>query len=114
MKYVYLLSSIVISVIGQLFLKKGVSSSNLSFNLPSIIKTFFTPEVFFGFVLYGLSAILWLFVLQKFPLTVAYPFLSLTYVIILIAGVFWLQEPLSFIKVVGVILILLGVVLVNR
>ena len=51
MKYLLLLSAMFLAVVGQFALKKGISSSVLSFNLESIVKTLFSPMVFFGFCL---------------------------------------------------------------
>jgi drug/metabolite transporter (DMT)-like permease len=98
-----------LAVAGQFFLKKGVLASSLTSNFQSILKTFFSPMVFLGFFLYGISSIFWLFVLQKFPLSVAYPALSLTYVAIVILSVFILKEPFSALKTAGILLIILGV-----
>ena len=98
-----------LAVLGQLLLKKGVITSSLLPNLNSIIKTVFTPLVFLGLLSYGLSAIIWLFVLQKFPLSVAYPALSLTYVVIVVLSFFIFQEPLTISKATGILLIITGV-----
>ncbi len=109
MKYLLLTASLILVVVGQLLLKKGVLSTTLSPNLTSIFKTIFTPYIFSGLATYGLSAVIWLFVLQKFPLSIAYPTLSLTYVLIVILSFFVFNEPITYTKVVGMILIIFGV-----
>ncbi len=114
MKYFLLALSMAIALVGQLLLKKGVTDSSLAFNLPSVIKTIFTPFVFFGLFSYGLSAIVWLFVLQRFPLSTAYPALSLTYVVIIILSFFIFNEPVSLSKIAGVIFIIAGVYFLFR
>ncbi len=114
MKYLLLLSAMFLAVVGQFALKKGISSSVLSFNLESIVKTLFSPMVFFGFCLYGFSSIIWLFVLQKFPLSVAYPSLALTYIFVLIFSVLFFKESFSVAKIAGVLLIFLGVWVINK
>ncbi|HUX74468.1 MAG TPA: EamA family transporter [Steroidobacteraceae bacterium] len=48
------------------------------------------------------------------PVSVAYPMLSLGYVVVAAASVLWLGETLSPAKVLGIGLICLGVVLVSR
>jgi drug/metabolite transporter (DMT)-like permease len=98
-----------LAVIGQFLLKKGVLASSLTANLDSIFKTIFSPYVFFGFFVYAASSIIWLFVLQKFPLSVAYPALSLTYVVIVILSIFLLKEPVTSVKIAGMFFIVLGV-----
>jgi len=113
-KYLFLVLSMVGALLGQFFLKKGISTSSLSFNFESIFRTIFSPVVFMGFVFYGLSSILWLFVLQKFPVSVAYPSLAITYVVTLFVGAFVFHEVLTVQKIIGVLLIFVGVFVLNR
>lgn len=114
MNYLFLFGSILISVVGQIFLKKGVSSLSFLINPSNILKMFTSPLIIIGFIFYGISAILWLFVLKNFPISTAYPFLSLTYVLILIYSFFGLSEPISLLKIAGTMCILFGVFLVSR
>jgi drug/metabolite transporter (DMT)-like permease len=98
-----------LAVTGQFLLKSGVSGSNLTPDVSSVVDTLFAPKVFFGISLYALSAIFWLFVLQKFPLSVAYPALSVTYIVVLVLSYFIFKEPLTSYKIAGVVLIIVGV-----
>ena len=101
------------AVIGQFLLKKGIVEHELSFNFLSILKAFFSVKVFFGFFLYGISSVFWLFVLKKLPLSIAYPSLSLTYIFVVILSVFILREPFSIPKLFGILFIFIGVCLLN-
>jgi drug/metabolite transporter (DMT)-like permease len=109
MKFILLASSMILAIVGQFFLKKGVLVSSLSPTFESIIKTLFSPFVLLGFILYGASSIFWLFVLQKFQLSVAYPALSLTYVAVVAISILVLKEPFTFAKSIGIALIIIGV-----
>lgn len=109
MKFLLLAASMSLAVLGQFLLKKGVLASTLTPSMESVVKTLFSPYVFTGFATYAISSIIWLFVLQKFPLSVAYPALSLTYVAIVILSFLFLKEPLTSIKIAGILLIILGV-----
>ena len=104
----------VLAVVGQFFIKKGVTESSLTLNANSILSTLFIPSVFFGFLIYGVSAIIWLFVLQRFQLSVAYPALSLTYVVIVILSAHYYGEPMTLFKSIGIIFIVGGVYLLFR
>lgn len=112
MKYLLLAVSMLLSVTGQLLLKKGVISSSLSFELIPILRTIFSPFIILGLSSYALSAIFWLFVLQRFQLSVAYPALSLTYILIVLLGFFFFKEPVTTAKILGVILVVSGVFLI--
>lgn len=114
MKYILLILSMSLAIFGQLLFKKGVGLSALEFNIKSILSTIFTPFVFFGFVSYALSSITWMFVLQRFSLSVAYPSMALTYIFIVFLSYFVLGESLTLTKIFGVFIIFCGVVMVNK
>lgn len=109
MKYVLLASSMLLAIVGQFFLKKGILVSTLTPNLESILRTILSPFVLLGFIAYGASSIIWLFVLQKFPLSTAYPAISLTYIAIVLISFYVLKEPISSLKIIGIFLIITGV-----
>lgn len=68
---------------------------------------------FSGLVMYGAATILWLFILSRVPLSVAYPVQSIAYVLAVFGAYFVFHEPLSPAKIIGVILIILGVSLIG-
>ncbi|MBU0618617.1 hypothetical protein KKD62_00100 [Patescibacteria group bacterium] len=110
MKYLLLFSAIALLSLGQILLKKGVSVSPPEPQLVSLLKTLLNPYVFSGYVFYALSSILALFVLKKFPLSIAFPSMSITYIIILIVSAVFFQEKITLFKLIGITLIMSGVV----
>lgn len=114
MRYVLLFAAIITLSAGQLFLKHGIDLAPAKANLLSIIHTLMNPFVILGFFFYGVSSILALFVLQKFPLSVALPSMSLTYVIILFASTYFFGEQLSSVKILAVLIIVAGVALLGK
>jgi len=68
-----------------------------------------TPAIFFGFVCFGISSILWLVVISRWELSYAYPMVALGYVIAILYGTFLLQEIITLPKILGSGLILLGI-----
>ena len=113
MKYVFLIISMLLAAFGQIILKKGVSSVNLSINAVLILKALFSPLIFLGLLLYACSAVTWLFALKSFPLTIAVPSLTLSYVLVFIYGSFFLKEATIPANYIGLLLIIFGVVLLN-
>ena len=111
---------VLIGVVGQILLKKGMSEVGqfdfgaISQILPQFIRAFLNPYVFMGFVFYFLSSLFWMIVLSKVQLSVAYPMLSLGYVFVLIASWFLFKEPVTVIRWLGVLVIMLGVTLISR
>lgn len=70
-----------------------------------------SPLVWAGLMLYGLSAVLWLWVLSRLDVSLAYPMVSLGFVVTLVVGVLFLGEPFSWLRGAGCGLILAGVAL---
>jgi drug/metabolite transporter (DMT)-like permease len=70
--------------------------------------------VWAGLVLFGVSALVWLVVLSRASLSFAYPFASLTYVLIVLFDRFWLNESVPALRWGGVALIIAGIVLVAQ
>lgn len=68
-----------------------------------------------GFILYGLSAIVWFRVLATENLSTSYPMLiSLTFVLVTLDAVLFFKESVSWVKVLGIVIILCGILLVAR
>ncbi len=117
--FVAVLVSICLAVIGQLLLKIGMlRMDGLSFDLSNILQQY-TRILLYPFVIAGitgfvLSMMVWLYVLSRLQLSIAYPFVALNYVLILVASHFLLRETITPLKIVGVIVIMSGVYLVSR
>lgn len=105
----FIYGAMALSVGGQLCLKKGVSLVTLKPDALEIFRVLFTPYIFLGFALYGISSILWLFALSKFPLSMAYPAAAFSYVFIIILSAMLFKEPITQYKVIGATLILSGI-----
>ncbi len=118
----FLLLSICIlsAAIAQFCLKKGVVRlGELNFSLSGIwnviLQIFQNPWLFVGMILFGSSFVVWLFVLPKFNLNIAYPISVATQIIILsVAGIFLLNESLSLLQIGGVAFIIFGIFLLSK
>lgn len=60
-------------------------------------------------LLLGCAMLLWLLVLQRIPVSVAYPMLSLNFIFITFAARFIWHEPVSLRHWLGVVLIIAGI-----
>jgi multidrug transporter EmrE-like cation transporter len=63
---------------------------------------------------YGVSVILWLGALSRVPVSIAYPMLSVGYIVNALAAAFLFSEALTTGKILGIALIIGGVVLLAR
>lgn len=64
-------------------------------------------------LLYALSTILWIWILRRVPLSIAYPFTALAYVIVPVAASSLLEEPINSRMIIGSLLIVTGVFVVG-
>ena len=113
--------TVVVTALGQVLLKYGVSRSPLGAEggVPEItvrtaFEVFFNPYVLSGFVVYAGSTLIWMYVLSKLPLSTAYPFVGLSIVFTSLAGVLFFGERVSTPQIIGTLPICAGVVLVAR
>lgn len=61
--------------------------------------------------LYGLATFLWIWILRTTPLTRAYPFMALSFVLVPLASVLIFSERINAMYVFGLALIVCGVVI---
>lgn len=115
---IFLMAAVVFAAAGQVLFKKGMllmGNISLAGNFLHVVKTtlsiVFSPVVFIGLVLYALSTILWLFALSKTTLNYAYPFTTLTFILVMAASFFLLSEPFPVNRVIGGAVVCLGVII---
>ena len=114
-----ILFSVALAAVAQLTLKHGVdqataSSGTLGLSSESLRDVVTTSTVWAGLFLFGLSAVVWLAVLSRTSLSFAYPFASLTYVLILLADRFVLDQEVPALRYAGVAFIVVGIILVAQ
>lgn len=107
--FLILLNTIVL-VSGQFLFKFGLNGKDISFqSVWSIIRLLFSPYIFSGLFLYAFATVLWLFILTRVPLSIAYPIQSIAYILAVFGAYFVFNEPLTFYKILGCIFIMIGV-----
>ena len=116
-----ILLSVCLAAIAQLTLKHGmnqVTASNdgaaVALNASSLKAMATNLSVIGGLAIFGLSAVIWLLVLSRASLSFAYPFASLSYLLIVLAARFVLHEHIPPLRWAGVALIMTGIVLVAQ
>ncbi|MEK6941065.1 MAG: transporter [Nanoarchaeota archaeon] len=110
--------SILLAVFGQLSLKYGmIRHGEINLKINTLVKDFFhvftRPFVMLGVVLYGLSGIIWIVVLSKLDLSMAYPLVSVSYVLVALLSKFLFKENISKLRWVSIIVIMIGVSIVS-
>src|SRR5207237_2568354 len=67
-----------------------------------------------GFVCYAVSLVVWIMALSRVPVSVAYPMLSIGYVVNALAAWYLFGEALTFTRIFGIAVIIAGVYLITR
>jgi len=117
-----ILVSVALAALAQLTLKHGMNQVtreggtplDLGQPLQTARRIGTNVSVWLGLATFVLSATVWLIVLSKASLSFAYPFVSLTYVLILVFDRLVLHQPISGIRYAGVALIIGGLLLISR
>jgi undecaprenyl phosphate-alpha-L-ara4N flippase subunit ArnE len=71
-----------------------------------------SPWVLLGLAVFAVSAVAWLAALSRVPLSVAYPFNALGYLVILTASIVILHERASVLTWVGSLMVVSGLLIV--
>lgn len=114
-----ILFTVTLSACAQLALKLGVSNPQMENAmqagiLDSLCQAAISPLIWLGLIIYGLSVAMWLWVLSKVDLSVAYPFVGLSFLITMLFGAFILNESITPTRIIGTLLIASGCLLVGK
>ena len=106
-----------LAVGGQLSLKHGMISvgniPGMKALLKSLARVGTNTWVLTGLALYIFSTLLWMMILTKTPLSFCYPFISLSYVFVIVASRIFFRERIDHFKILAIVLIVSGVVLLS-
>mgnify|MGYP003984645259 FL=1 len=112
-----LVSFAFIMSIGQILFKKtalSMSSLGALSLIDGIIKAIFIPWLYLAISVYALATIFWLYILQRIPLNLAYPFSALAMVIVPILALLIFGERISTSYWLGLVLILSGIIIIAQ
>jgi drug/metabolite transporter (DMT)-like permease len=118
---VVILLTVLVTALAQVCLKIGskiLEHERLTgFNTESIwyaTKTLLDPVLLTGLAMYAASAITWIWVLSRVDISLAYPFVSLSFVITFLFGIWLFNEPVNAMKLIGTAFIIGGCFLITK
>jgi multidrug transporter EmrE-like cation transporter len=121
MKYligIAILASLMLGASAQLLLRKGMlvmAAQSPATNVVALVSSVVTnPWLWIGLFCYGASMGPWLFVLSRLPVSVAYPMVSMGYIIAALMGWLFLNESVTPFRIAGILLICVGVAVIAR
>ncbi|MEW6292759.1 MAG: SMR family transporter [Pseudomonadota bacterium] len=113
------LTGVFLNAVAQLLLKAGTNAvGHFEFHwdnaLPVGMKLAANPAILGGMTCYVISLVVWIMALSRVPVSVAYPMLSIGYLLNALAAWAWFGETLGAQKLLGIGFIILGVWLITR
>ncbi len=113
MPHLLLVTNIILMTIGQLFFKQAALFVNSNQNLNLITRYLFNPWFYGAVSFFALSTFIWVQILTSMKISVAYPLLSISYILTALGAYYFFGERLNPINIAGIFLIMLGVSLIS-
>ncbi|VTU22365.1 Undecaprenyl phosphate-aminoarabinose flippase subunit ArnF [Variovorax sp. SRS16] len=119
--FVWILSGVLLNAVAQLLLKAGAASAGeitLASGAPALWRTALGlaqhPAILGGLTCYAVSVVVWIIALSRVEVSIAYPMLSIGYVLNAVLAWWLFGEDLNAQRWLGIGVIIVGVVLVAR
>jgi multidrug transporter EmrE-like cation transporter len=113
--FIFIISSVLLNALAQILLKAGMKQfGNIDLKnniINTSISIALNPYIITGFISYGISILLWLWVLSKVDVSLAYPFQALGYIVVTILAWLIFQENISFTRIMALIFITIGLII---
>lgn len=115
----FVITGVFLNALAQLLLKKGTNNIGaIHLTLDTLFSTGLKMAtqlpILGGLSCYVLSVVLWIVALSRVEVSVAYPMVSLGYVVTALGAWYFLGEQISLQRVVAMAVILAGVALLAR
>ena len=114
-----ILTGVLLNAGAQLLLKAGTNAvGHFEFTAANIVpvgtRLALEPHILGGLACYVVSVVVWILGLSRVEVSVAYPMLSIGYIVNALAAWYLFGESLTAQKLVGIGFIIVGVFLVSR
>jgi multidrug transporter EmrE-like cation transporter len=114
-----LMTGVLLNAGAQLLLKAGTNSVGVfEFSRDNIVpvgwKLATEPHIIGGLTCYVISVVVWIMALSRVEVSIAYPLLSVGYVVNALAASYLFGEAVTPLRLAGIAIIILGVFIVAR
>jgi multidrug transporter EmrE-like cation transporter len=116
---VLLLVSVGFAIAGQLTLKSAmthigrIGTAEVRAAGETVGRAVRQPRLWAGLALFGISSVFWLVVLSRVPLSVAYPFVGVSYIVIVLLSRYVLHEQVPVMRWLGVVIVATGIAIIG-
>ena len=117
--FVLIMTGVLLNAGAQLLLKAGTNAvGKFEFSVANIVpvgmKLAFEPHIMGGIACYVVSVVVWILGLSRVEVSIAYPMLSVGYVLNAVAAWYLFGESMTAQKLIGIAFIIAGVFLVAK
>lgn len=110
--YIELAVAILLNVAGQLLFKRAAMAG--ADPQSPMHRSYLSPWFIGGAGCLGTSMLLWVLVLKVLPLSLAHPMTGVVFILVPIASHWIWKEPLPRLRILGILVIVMGIALVAR
>jgi multidrug transporter EmrE-like cation transporter len=117
--FALVMTGVLLNAVAQLALKASVSDTGIiGLDMQSLMSSAGSLVtnlwLWVGLICYGISVVVWILALSRVDVSIAYPMLSIGYIVNAVAASHLFNEPLGIGKVVGIGIIIVGVYVLAR
>lgn len=113
MTYFLLAINMILMTTGQLFFKQAAIFVNGNEKLNLVTRYLFNPWFYAAIFFFATATFTWVQILTKMKISVAYPILSISYILTTIGAYYFFGEKLSPLNMGGIFFIMIGVSLIS-
>ncbi len=117
--FALIFTGVMLNAAAQILMKAGTNAiGHFEFSVGNILpigwKLATEWHIITALFCYGISVVVWILALSRVPVSIAFPMLSMAYVVNALAAYYLLGEPFSPTKLVGMGVIIVGVIIISR
>lgn len=117
--FALILTGVLLNAAAQLLLKAGTNAvGRFDFHLDNVLPVGLRfaaePHILSGVTCYVISLVVWIMALSRVEVSIAYPMLSIGYLVNAVAAWYFFGESVTLMRVVGIGVIVVGVFIVAR
>lgn len=105
---------VLLLAIGQVLFKSAAGQWRVDGWSWGTLRSFLSPALIAGLVLYAMTTVLWVYILRTVPLTLAYSVYALAFVFVPLLAYLFFEETLTLNTLLGSALIVAGVIVTVR
>ena len=117
--FALVITGVLLNAVAQLALKASVSDTGIiNLDMHSLLSSAGSLAsnlwLWLGLICYAVSVVVWILALSRVDVSIAYPMLSIGYIVNAVAAWHLFDEPMNLGKVVGIGIIIVGVYILAR